>query len=205
MAGLFICLEGIDGTGKHTQTELLERKLKGMGYKVAVYSYPDYNSRYGRIIKHYLDKKIELDVREFFFLQMMDKQKDREKLLADLKAGKIVIADRYVESQIAYQSAGGFDYNDAKSITKLSGLPDADLMIYLDVGAEDAYDRKGRQKKGKRDRLEDAKDYLNKVRQVYDKLYEEGYGARRWVKIDTQRNIEEVHKKIFAEVSALLK
>lgn len=203
MKGILVCLEGIDGAGKNTQAHLLSKRLSKLGIKSAIYSYPDYNSLYGKIIKKFLNKKLELSIDELFFLHVLDKQKDKEKISKDLKRGRVVIADRYIESAIAYQVAGGFDYKNAKAIFRLSGLPHPDVIFYLDVPVGISFGRKLRQK-GSLDRFEKAKAYLGKVRQVYNKMYAERFDSKNWVKIDGKNKVEKVQEEIYMRVGKLL-
>jgi dTMP kinase len=204
LEGLLVCLEGIDGAGKNTQARLLEKKLKEIGIKSVIYSYPDYTSRYGKAIKEFLDKKIELSNDELVFLHLLDRIQNRASLRKDLSSGKVVITDRYFYSIIAYQGAGGFDYENLKMIVESAGLSLPDIVFYLDVTVDLSIERKGRQKKGKLDRFEAAAAYLNKVRGVYNKLYDERFACDKWIRIDGRGSVTKVQKEIFAEVSKLL-
>lgn len=201
--GAFVCLEGIDGAGKNTQTKMLAERLRGIGTSPSVYSYPDYQSRYGRIIKDFLEKKIELTVQELFFLNALDMEKDRTRMTADMEGGRTVIADRYITSTVAYQTAGGFDFDSAKGIVSLSGLPSPDIAFYLDIPTDLSSQRKGKQKPGRLDRFESASEYLNKVRETYNRLYEERFFCKNWVRIDGNEDVAVVHEEIFLEVSRL--
>ncbi len=202
MTGIIVCIEGLDGAGKHTQALLLAKKLKRMGYKVSLHSYPEYGSRYGRIIKAHLRKKITLNVYEFFLMFVTDMVKDKVSVDEELIKGSIVVMDRYYISTVAYQSAGGFDFKKAKSIENAIGLTPPSVILYLDVPVDISQERKIRQKrlKGGADRHEADKTYLEKVKRVYDRLYKEGYGGARWVKIDGTGGREEIHGKILFEV-----
>jgi len=204
MRGIFVCIEGNDGSGKTTQVGLLSKEFERQGLRVSVYSYPTHDSRYGKIIRdEFLSGKTELTVEEQFLLYLLDMQADRKRLMADLDAGKIVITDRYFISTIAYQSAGNFDYEKAKAVEELMGLPRPDVIFYLDVPVAVAFDRKTKQK-GKMDRFEGASDYLTKVGEVYERLYSDRYGSKKWVKIDGLKSIDELHKIILEEVGTML-
>lgn len=205
MKGRIVCLEGIEGAGKDTQAQLLSRRLQEEGFDTLIYSYPDYNSRYGQIMREYLDKKIELGIEELFFLNVLDKQKDKARLESDLKAGKIIIMNRYIFSVLAYQVAGGFDYQKAKTIIGLSGLPSPDIALYLEIPVELSLQRKTSQKKGDLDRFEESSAYLKKVKGVYDRIFKEAFGCSNWVRIDATAPVGKVHDRILLEVKKLLK
>lgn len=197
---LFVCIEGIDGCGKTTQAKLLIDRLKENGNVVSLYSYPTHDSRYGKIIREeFLAGKIEMSVEEQFLLYLLDMQSDKKKILGELSSGNIVMSERYFISTIAYQSAGNFDYEKAKAVEEIMALPRPDIVFYIDLEPEIAFERKKKQK-GKTDRFESAKDYMNKVRNVYEKLYAERYGAKTWIRIDGKRSEREISDLIFATV-----
>ncbi|MCL5428015.1 MAG: dTMP kinase [Candidatus Marsarchaeota archaeon] len=204
MKGIFICIEGNDGSGKTTQVGLLKDALWKQGVDIGIYSYPTHDSRYGRIIRdEFLSGKVELSVEEQFLLYLLDMQADKKKIAADLSAGKVVITDRYFISTIAYQSAGKFDYEKAKAMEELMDLPRPDVIFYIDIPVLVAFERKMKQK-GRADRFEGARSYLTKVGRAYEKLYNDRYGSRRWVKIDGLRSIEKIHREILDEVNLML-
>ncbi len=204
MDGIFICIEGNDGSGKTTQVGMLRDALWSAGIEAKVYSYPTHDSRYGRIIRdEFLTGKVELSVEEQFLLYLLDMQADKKKISEDLKSGKVVITDRYFISTIAYQSAGKFDYDKAKAVEELMELPRPDAIFYIDIPVLVAFERKMKQK-GKTDRFEGARSYLTKVGEVYERLYSDGYGSGRWVKIDGLKSIENIHSIILNEVQELL-
>jgi dTMP kinase len=203
MTGLFVCIEGIDGAGKHTQVELLQKSLGELGTKVSLYSYPDYDSLYGKMLRNFLDGKVNISVAEQVMLYLLDMVADLKKIKAELDAGNVVISDRYFLSTIAYQSAGGVDSDKVKGIIDLIELPKPDIVFYIDVPVEESVARKMRQK-GKTDKFESAKEYLGKVRTAYEKLNAEKYGAGKWIKINGTNDIIKIHEQINKEVTTKL-
>jgi dTMP kinase len=95
MRGILIDFEGIDGSGKKTQSRLLERELSQRGFPVSLFSYPDYESEYGKIINVFLEGKIDLNPDEQFLLYLLDIVKDKEEVIQKLQNGYVVIMDRY--------------------------------------------------------------------------------------------------------------
>ncbi len=193
MEGKIIVIEGIDGAGKATQTQLLKEALEKEGKKVSIYSYPDYSSVYGERIKSFLYKKINLKVDELFMLYIIDMVKDRSKIIEAVNAGNYVIIDRFFFSTIAYQSAGGFSYENGKEIVKLLDMPTVDKVFYINVPVDVSMQRKEKQK-GKMDvdKFESNKNFLSKVSTFYAKLKNEGFYAKAWQEIDGRKSIEEI-------------
>ncbi|MEM0200779.1 MAG: dTMP kinase [Candidatus Micrarchaeaceae archaeon] len=205
MDGIFVCIEGIDGSGKTTQANILAKKLTEAGKNISLFSYPTHDSIYGKIIRDdFLAGKIEMSVEEQFLLYLLDMQSDKKKILNALSTGNIVMSERYFISTIAYQSAGNFDYEKAKAVEELMSLPRPDIIFYIDIEPEIAFERKKRQKQ-KTDRFESAREYINKVRNVYEKLYFERYGGKTWIRIDGTQNEEDISNFIFTTILNTIK
>ncbi len=202
MAGKLIVLEGIDGTGKASQAALLEKYLKDIGKVVSVYSYPDYNSIYGKRIKSFLYNEIKLSIDELFFLYFVDIIKDNLAVREKLAKGEFVVMDRYIFSTVAYQAAGGFDIEKAKSIVSLSGLNKPDLVLYLDMPIEVSMARKYQQKGAASiDKFEASKKFLMLVKENYDRLLEKNFYSNKWAKIEASDKPKDVvFKKMLKEI-----
>ena len=199
VAGKFIVLEGIDGAGGETQSKLLLKYLADKGMEVEFFSYPNPNSLVGKLIYEFLNKKFELDVQVQFLLYTTDFLLDKEKILSALKDNKVVILDRYFTSTLAYQCTKGFPLEKGLELAKLLDLPVPDLVIFLDIPAEISLKRKLKEK-GKLDRHEEDKLYLERVRETFKKLVRGKLFAKEWVIVDATRSIEEV----FAEIRTIV-
>lgn len=105
--GRLITIEGPDGTGKSTQIELLCEHLRSMGHPVVKYDFPHkMGTPIGDLIGSFLKGKFGDVTPEFLALAFaVDRLESRTRLLADLEAGRTVICDRYVRSNIAFQRA----------------------------------------------------------------------------------------------------
>lgn len=197
------CCEGIDGSGKSTLLRLLEEHLARRGLKVIYRHYPDHDYDYGRIIVEYLyGKRVLSGVEELFMLYLIDMVRNRATVDKELGDGSILIMDRYFLSTVAYQSAGGFDYEKAKAIENLFALQKPDVVFYIDLPAKEALLRKKMQKAsaGKTvDRHEGDVEFEERIRQFYKRMIADGFGARRWVVIDGHKKPEEIGKEV-AEV-----
>jgi dTMP kinase len=105
--GRLITIEGSDGTGKSTQIELLCKHLRSTGHSVVMYDFPHKKGTpIGDLIGSFLQGNFGDVTPEFLALAFaVDRLESRTRLLADLEAGHTVICDRYVRSNIAFQSA----------------------------------------------------------------------------------------------------
>ncbi len=106
--GMFITLEGVEGSGKSTQAELLKDFLFKQGRKVSLTREPGWGAL-GRLIRRLLleEKDLELDPVAELFLFCADRtQHVRDFILPRLKDGEIVICDRFTDSTIVYQGYG---------------------------------------------------------------------------------------------------
>src|SRR5258708_8745722 len=103
-AGIFITLEGVEGSGKTTQAAILGDALRQTGRRVTVTHEPG-GTRAGETIRAiFLDPAVSLDVAAELLLVLADRaQHVREKLRPALASGEIVISDRYSDSTTAYQ------------------------------------------------------------------------------------------------------
>jgi dTMP kinase len=142
--GFFITLEGVEGSGKTTQTALVAEALRAAGYRVTVTREPG-GTRAGEAIRAiFLDPAVSLHAAAELLLVLADRaQHVREKLKPALAAGEIVLSDRYSDSTVAYQGYGrGLDL---KLLDELNRLATAgthpDLTIVLDLAVETGLER----------------------------------------------------------------
>ena len=130
--GVFICIEGIDASGKSTQARWLVRNLHRRGFD-AIYTTEPSKGEVGSFIRRYvLQRKRRVPAVVEALLFAVDRVDHVEsKIEQALESGKIVISDRYVYSSLAYQGAAGLDIGWIKQINRMALPPD--LVIYLDV------------------------------------------------------------------------
>ena len=194
--GKFIVLEGIDGSGKRTQLDMLARALAERNVPLSQISFPRYEGFFGKLVARFLNGDFgALDVVDAHFSALLyagDRYEAKPKIEADLAAGRTVLADRYVGSNLAHQGARLPRANRDEFIQWLKqleyeiySLPAEDLVIYLRVPVAEAHRLVGQ--KGvrnythlQRDILESNVAHLTAAADVYDQL------ARQpnWVKIE---------------------
>lgn len=137
--GLFLCIDGLDGCGKSTHARLLAQWLRSRGHRVVVTDEPT-DGMIGRIIKRALRGELKLSVAAEALLFAADRvQHIAELIRPALKAGKIVITERYFYSSLAYQSARGLSMAWLEGINRAAIKPN--LAILIDLPAEAALRR----------------------------------------------------------------
>ncbi|MCX6339296.1 MAG: dTMP kinase [Candidatus Aureabacteria bacterium] len=177
MRGKFITIEGPEGCGKTTQSNILVQHIKEQGYEVILTREPG-GTRIGEVIRALvLDAKYEemVPLTELLLMAASRSQHVLEKIRPGLKEGKMVICSRFSDATIAYQGCGrGFDIDLLKRINRIAtgGLaPDLTLVIDIDVttGLRRAFGvEKAEARSGEGDRLESEDiGFHERVRQGY--------------------------------------
>ena len=173
--GRFIALEGIDGSGTTTQTQLLILWLRSRGIKAVATSEPS-GGPVGTLIRGALTGRVRLPdsaggaplTQETIALLFAADRLDHYRAEIDpaLKQGLWVVSDRYLDSSLAYQGAL-IEEDWVSEINRYA--PHPDLTIYLDVEPEMALERIAESRTGTE--LFERKDTLTQVRSQYQKLY----------------------------------
>lgn len=172
-SGYLIALEGVDGSGKSTQLDLVGKKLKDRGYNVYITQQPS-RGRIGKLLRVYLKDKnstpqidgllFAADRVEHYFLEVEPR----------LKEGVIVLTDRYKASSIAYQGAHGADVNWLKQIN--SSVPEPDLSIYLELDLKESLARINQLPETDIEKFENL-EFLNKVEKIYKSMMADDFIA----------------------------
>jgi dTMP kinase len=219
--GKLIALEGIDGSGKHTQLERLEQFFTGRGVAHLEVSFPRYESFFGGMVARYLNGEFgalaEVNPHFSALLFAGDRLEARATLEAALAEGKCILADRYVASNLAHQAArvAPERQNDFLAwLTELEytvyRLPREHLVIYLRVPPAEAQRLvagKGARAYTKltRDLQEADLAHLEAAARVYDQLAR----APAWAAIECfdpaarrLRPAEEIHREVCEAVRA---
>jgi dTMP kinase len=192
--GVFICIEGLDGSGKTTQALLLTKRLNE-SYS-AVYTAEPSQGKTGTFIREsylYEQKRPPTEAEALLFAADRVEHVENE-IKPALAEGKLVICDRYSYSSLAYQGSAGLSLDWIKTINARALQPD--FSIFIDVPPERVLERLQR-KKSVMETLETQR----KVREVYLKFVEKG----ELVSIDGDKPKEAVAEALYAKVSELLK
>jgi len=203
MKGKLIVIEGIDGAGCGTQTELLKEKLnERLSQPVLHIRYPNYNSPVGVTIHKFLHEELALSTDMQFFIYSLDMLKDMNEIKKALDEGRIVLADRYFTSTLAYQCAQGFHLEKALKFADLFDFVKPDLIIYLKVPSDIAMKRK-KMEKNNLDLFEKDLEFRKKVSKKYDELASKNIFGK-WIVVDAEKSIEEVANEIENEINKII-
>jgi len=204
--GFFIVFEGGEGAGKSVQAEFLTNRLRSMGYKVVVTREPG-GTRIGeqiRAITHN-PENVDLDpVAEAYLMAASRAQHVRETIEPALVDGKIVVSDRFVDSNIAYQGYGralGEDVIEKLNVLAVNGAhPDAVILLnILPTLGHARLEKEGKRK----DRLDmQQMDFYQRVHRGYLALAKKF--PNRYVVIDATGSIEEVASSLWQALSKKL-
>lgn len=200
VAGTFITFEGIDGSGKSTQLRFLANFLRSQGAEVLATREPGGTPVGLRLRAALLDAHEQVDPLTELLVFAADRaQHVRRVLRPALKAGHIVLSDRYADATKAYQGAGrGFSAELIGEIIQLAteGLvPDLTLLFDLSVAESSMRTRRRSEGKQKGDRLdsEDA-EFHTRVRDAYLDLAQTE--PERFRIVTTSGSVEDTHERV---------
>ncbi|KQM84234.1 dTMP kinase [Agromyces sp. Leaf222] len=203
--GVFITLEGGDGTGKTTQSELLAAWLGEQGRQVVRTREPGGTEVGVEVREIVLHHRGDIAPRAEALLYAADRAHHVATLVRPaLERGDVVIQDRYIDSSVAYQGAGRV--LDPEAVRGLSewatdGLQ-PDLTVLLDLDAASARARLDTART-RYDRLEaEASEFHDRVRAAYLALAERE--PDRFLVLDASASVDEIQARIRARVSALV-
>ena len=219
--GKLIALEGIDGSGKHTQMDLLARTLEARGLSILRIAFPRYESTFGRLAGRYLNGDFgplgAVDPHLSALVYAGDRFEAKGEIESALAAGRIVLADRYIASNLAHQAERVLPEKRDEFFAWLRqieygiyGLPVEDLVLYLRLPAPEAHRLIGlkaaRSYTSRRhDILEADVRHLEQTALIYDRLAT----ASNWVRIDCTdpaagalHSPEEIHRALLEAVES---
>ena len=205
MKGLFIVMEGPDGSGKTTQINLLKEYLEEAGYECLITREPG-GTVIGEEVRQLIlnpEHKEMSPVTEMLLYAASRAQLVHEVIGPALEEGKIVISDRFVDSSIVYQGIArklGISTVSAVNAPGI-GIYRPDGIFFIDLSEAEGLRRKKEQKN--LDRMEqEGIDFHHMVSEGYRKVLS---GRPEVMKIDGGRSIDTIQKKIRNHVDELLR
>lgn len=216
---MIVVFEGLDGSGKGTQSQKLSARMGAKGIDNALYSFPNYKgTSFGLEVGKYLNGGFgaldEIPPQFPVMLYAMDRFEMKKNILTDIKSGANIIFDRYVASNIAHQAVK-FPENERSAFIdwvkrleyNILEMPQPDVTIFLDV--EPRIAAKMVEQKGKRDYTDSKKDiheanneYMEKVYAMYKKLAEdEGWIVIQATDGENMRDMDIIAKEILISMA----
>ena len=196
---MFITFEGIEGSGKSTQIQLLKEFFKKKAQKAFFTKEPG-SSEVGKKIRSVLlNKENKIFPQTEIFLIFADRvQHVQEIIKPNLNEGKIVISDRYYDSSIAYQGQReGVDKTEIYELINMLDLPTPDITFLLDLPVDIGLKRA--KNRASLDRFESEEiSFHEAVRQNYLDLQEQN--LERIVKIDALQTPDEIFSNILKKI-----
>lgn len=205
MKGMFITLEGVEGTGKSTQLAFIIDYLQALGKQVVATREPGGTSIGERIRNLLLDTEVEAMHAETELLLMYAARMEHIKKVIEpaLHKGNWVVSDRYYDATYAYQGYGrglGLDRIDMLNEFTVADMQ-PDLTLLLDVSLSVSEQRVNN--RGQRDRFEEEKrNFFTKVREGYLKLALQD--EKRIRVIDANQSIDKVQDDIRFQIDRLI-
>lgn len=223
--GLFFVLDGPDGSGKTTQTELLAKRLRAKKRKVLIVDFPQYNSSFfGAMVGAYLKGEFgdvfQISPYLSSLLYALDRFSARDKIEKALKEGYVVLANRFTSSNLIHQGAkfktkcereDFFAWLDIVEFSALK-IPRPTRVIFLDVPPTVSWkliehrNRASHPQGSKRDKHEESRAHLRKAYAVAKK-----YAQQRndWFIVScaegkTLLTPGQVHEKVVKKIQRLL-
>ncbi len=202
--GLLVTFEGIDGSGKSTQAELLVERLQAEGYDPLVVREPGGTAVSERIRTLLLDADLEIDpFAELLLFSAARAQLVRERIDPALATGRVVVCDRFYDSSTAYQGAG-------RELGEMAWLRDfharvtgglvPDRTYWVDVPLDVALKRRGADPSDRMEAADAA--FYDRVTDAYARIAREEAG--RIVRLDGQQSIDALHARIWADLQPRL-
>src|SRR5215218_7199328 len=200
--GRLIAFEGVEGSGKSTQLELLRQALDGRSREVVVTREPGGTPAGERVRALLLDPEVELHPRAEALLFAAARAELVEAVIRPaLERGAVVLCDRYLDSSLAYQGgARGLGLGPVTDVNRFATgglLPD--LVVLLDLDPASGLRRRA----GKPDRIEGQDlDFHRRVRQAFRDLA--AADPERFTVVDATAPVPDVAARVEAAVLALL-
>lgn len=220
--GTLVVIDGGDGAGKQTQTQMLVERLAQEGYESETLDFPQYkNNLFGKLLRECLDGNrgdfLQVDPRIASTLYAADRFEAKPTIETWLAEGKVVVLDRYVSSNMLHQ---GSKIEDEETLTDflqwldqmehgVFGLPRPEVILYFNVDPNQRV-KLLEQASGKSENvmdiaetnLEHQKETDAAAKRIIEKL-------NNWKQVDcmdgeNMRSREDIHEEVYAIVKEIL-
>ncbi len=196
---LFIVFEGIDGSGKSTQVDIVFDFIQERGILSVKLREPT-DSEWGKEIRQRLLGDEEFPVMEQLSLFIKDREHDAQmNIIPALNENKLIIMDRYYFSNAAYQGAMGLSWKDVIAENRKRNFPEPDRVYLIDITPEKAMERIIARNQGNSPDQFEKISFLEEVRTAYHKMSDE-----RFCIIDGSGSVGEVTEIIKQDLLKLI-
>ena len=200
--GIFVVFEGVEGSGKSTQSRALRRRLIHAGCPTALVHEPGGTPTGERIRRWVKGQETLTPTTELFLFSAARASLVDDVIRPALNGGKSVVCDRYMYSTVAYQGHGrGLDLATIDRMNDLAtGSLEPDLVVLLDLAPDLGFDRKAGETL---DRIERERgEFHVRVRRGYLELSRKD--PERWLVLDSSEPRTRISERIWARVSQTL-
>jgi dTMP kinase len=216
--GLFIVIDGTDGSGKATQADLLSKSLVAAGHNTHLIDFPRYETNHvGRLIRECLDGKrgdfIGMDPKIASTLYAADRYESSGQIREHLEQGGIVIADRYVSANQMHQGGKISDPEKRKEFLVwlddleygVFGIPKPDAILFLHVPVEVSSvlaQKRAQETGGEMDEAEKDLDHQRKSQEGALSIVKD---SNNWIKVEcTEKSNMRTREDIHAEIKTIV-
>lgn len=207
--GRFICLEGIDHSGKTTQAKALVDNLNVLGLNAVYLAFPDRTTATGRMVNEVLSgSRTDLNPQCLHLLFCANRWEKSRFIKSEMAQGRVVVVDRYSFSGAAYSCAENVPGRDVDwCLAPERGLPMPDVVVQLVLSPEKAM---GRHQAGVAKEKYEEVAFLTAVEASYRAVRQQAVqqflkcGEPGWVCVDADAPFPVVHQSIMAAVDPFL-
>lgn len=191
--GKFIVFEGLDRSGKSTQSRLLVEHLRKKNVEVNHLCFPNRETPTGQIIAKYLKMQSDMTNETIHLLFSANRWELMGEIKRLLAKGVWVVCDRYAYSGVAY-SAGALKLSKTWCMNPDQGLIKPDVVFYLDVPPNYAQNRSEYGEE-----IYEKVEVQKRIYETYKNFSEEDY----WINLDGTKNVDDIHQDVVNEITKL--
>ena len=217
MTAKFIVIEGIDGSGKATQTALLKQYLERQGKTVKILDYPAYDTKFGQLVRNYLNGEYgsldSVPPEVAALLYALDRYQFIDSHFRDCQSYDYILANRYIQSNIGFQGAKFPDRKKREEFIRWMLKVEErniqpDIVVFLDV--EEGHSEKNLIKRDKEEGRKNIND-IHETDRIYMDLVRDTYleygKANGWIILDCMdkennaiKTIEDIHRMVLDSI-----